>query len=94
MTTAQALREIEREYSHTSGENQYTPYGWHDTHAYVELNGTAVLNAAVYANMAVATEVAFVLYIVPGAVSYQFPMMANTLDGNLFIAQLCEQFRK
>ncbi|MBI9000300.1 hypothetical protein M0E87_08280 [Corynebacterium sp. CCM 9185] len=27
VTTAQALREIEREYSHTPGENQYTPYG-------------------------------------------------------------------
>lgn len=94
LTTAQALREIEEEYNRTSGQGQYTPYGWHDTHAYVELNGAAVLNAAVYANIAVATEVAIVLYVVPGAISYQFPMMANTLDGDLFIAQLCEQFKQ
>lgn len=94
LTTAQALREIETEYNSASGQGQYTPYGWHDTHAYVELNGAAVLNAAVYANIAVATEVAIVLYIVPGAISYQFPMMANTLDGDLFIAQLCEQFKQ
>ena len=52
VTTALALREIGREYSHTSGENQHTPHVRHDTHAHIEPNGAAILNTAVHADAA------------------------------------------
>lgn len=65
--------------------------GWHDANLWVEINGAAVLNAAVYANAALATEVAVALYVVPGAISYQFPKTKGTLDGQNLVAALSEE---
>ncbi|WP_083798102.1 sporulation delaying protein family toxin [Corynebacterium pseudogenitalium] len=65
--------------------------GWHDANLWVEINGAAVLNGAVYANVALATEALVALYVVPGAISYQFPKTKGTLDGQNLVAALSEE---
>ena len=66
-------------------------FAWHDANVFTEINGVAVLNVAGYANGAVVTEVAWVLYVTPGAISYEFPTTANTLDSQNIVAQLATE---
>lgn len=60
--------------SESGGDVHTDGFFYHDSNIAVEINVAGVLNAVGYANVAAATEVGVVLYVVPDAISYGFDL--------------------